>query len=180
MAGVWHGFGARWRVWNLREVSSGFEDETLKIAILWNNPSKRRNQFMLCPLKIDAYVSLGIWKNKQKTKMTFELLKSIEFIETDLSFKQLWKIYHWNPLRSLDWSKGSTMQQKPGNQIWRLVVVWFSSMVHSWLLINPLENKQLEPNSHGALSQILFRISIGWCLGERTVMFQWCFFGCSS
>lgn len=30
MAGVWHGFGARWRVWNLREVSSGFEDENVE------------------------------------------------------------------------------------------------------------------------------------------------------
>ena len=61
MAGVWHGFGARWRVWNLREVSSGFEDETLKIAILWNNPSKRRNQFMFCPHIRAFEIHWGHW-----------------------------------------------------------------------------------------------------------------------
>ena len=64
---------------------------------------------------------------------------------------------HWIGQKALPCSRNLA-------NIWRLVVVWFSSMVHSWLLLTA------GSQSHGAERLI----SIGWSLGEA-VMFQWCF-----
>ncbi len=66
--GGWHGSGARWRLWNLREVSSGLRMKRwrlMKIAIRWNNSSKIRNHFMFCPPEIETHMFFKEFETKQ-------------------------------------------------------------------------------------------------------------------